>query len=233
MLAQETLVSIKLQTPPPLISPVSRPLSIESFNIGAQQATRFNQPAGGIALNRISPTQGASQIYGVLTATGRIILINPAGIYFGPGAYVNVGGMIATTSNITDRNFLSGNYIFNQPSAFANASIVNAGTIIAARHGMVALVGPNVTNDGRIQANLGKVVLASGDAFTVNFSGDGMINFALNNTASPRSGSVTNTGSLIANGGQILVTAQQASGVLDNVINLKGICRQIGLQTKW
>src|SRR5207253_6613280 len=57
----------------------------QSFNIGAQQATHFNQPSGGIALNRISPTQGASQIFGILTATGRIILINPAGIYFGPG----------------------------------------------------------------------------------------------------------------------------------------------------
>src|SRR5262245_31667291 len=34
----------------------------QSFNIGAQEATHFNQPAGGIALNRISPTQGASQI---------------------------------------------------------------------------------------------------------------------------------------------------------------------------
>lgn len=195
----------------------------QSFNIGSQQATHFNQPTGGIALNRISPTQGASQIFGVLTATGRIILINPAGIYFGPGAYVNVGGMIATTSNITDKNFLSGNYIFNQPSPYANASIINAGTIIAAQHGMIALVGQNVTNDGKIQANLGKVVLASGDAFTVNFSGDGMINFALDSTPSPRSGRVSNTGSLIADGGQILVTAKQASGVLDNVINLEGV----------
>src|SRR5215213_9465830 len=78
----------------------------QSFNIGKEQATHFIQPAGGIALNRINPTQGASQIYGVLTATGQIILVNPAGIYFGPGAYVNVGGMIATTSNISDKNFL-------------------------------------------------------------------------------------------------------------------------------
>src|SRR5438105_515817 len=42
-------------------------LNWQSFNIGAQQATHFNQPTGGIALNRINPTQGASQIYGVLT----------------------------------------------------------------------------------------------------------------------------------------------------------------------
>src|SRR6266545_4837591 len=52
----------------------------QSFNIGKQESTHFQQPAGGIALNRIDPTQGVSSIYGRLTATGQIILINPAGI---------------------------------------------------------------------------------------------------------------------------------------------------------
>src|SRR3990167_8722612 len=50
----------------------------QSFNIAAPETTHFQQPADGIALNRISPAQGASQIYGRLTATGRIILVNPA-----------------------------------------------------------------------------------------------------------------------------------------------------------
>jgi fibronectin-binding autotransporter adhesin len=206
-------------------------LNWQSFNIGAQEATHFNQPAGGIALNRINPTQGASQIYGVLTASGRIILVNPAGIYFGPGAYVNVGGLIATTSNISDQNFLAGNYIFDQASSYANPAIVNAGTIIAANHGMVALVGPNVTNTGMIQANMGRIALGGADSFTVvNFSGDGMINFAVGsdspskNLDSPSKGySVSNTGTLIANAGQVMVSAHQASSVLDNIINLAGI----------
>src|SRR5579883_205620 len=85
----------------------------QSFNIGKDEATHFQQPAGGIALNRISPTQGASQIYGTLTATGHIILINPAGIFFGPSAYVNVGALIATTHDLSDQNFLNGIYQFN------------------------------------------------------------------------------------------------------------------------
>jgi len=195
----------------------------QSFNIGSQQATHFFQPVGGIALNRISPTQGASQIYGSLTATGQIILVNPAGIYFGPNSVVNVGGLIATTSNITDANFLKGKYIFNQPSSYQNASIINEGSIIAANHGLIALVGPSVRNDGLIQANLGAVVLASGNAFTVNFAGNDTINFAFKKSATSQSGSVTNTGSIIADGGTILVTAQQASSVLDNVINLSGV----------
>ena len=109
-------------------------LNWQSFNIGANEATHFIQPAGGVALNRISPLQGASQIYGTLTATGKIILINPAGVYFGPNSFVNVGGLIATTANLTDQNFLQGNYHFEAVPGF-NGSIVNAGTIQAAEHG--------------------------------------------------------------------------------------------------
>src|SRR3990167_11401689 len=93
----------------------------QSFNIGPNESTHFQQPAGGIALNRISPTQGASEIYGRLTATGQIILINPAGIYFGPSAYVDVGGLIPTTANITDQNFMNGIYQFSKVGPYSGS----------------------------------------------------------------------------------------------------------------
>src|SRR5579871_6670763 len=89
-------------------------LNWHSFNINSGEHTHFQQPSGGVALNRIDPTQGASQIYGMLTATGKIILVNQAGIYFGPGSVVNVGGIIASTSDISNQNFLNGKYIFDQ-----------------------------------------------------------------------------------------------------------------------
>ena len=98
----------------------------QSFNIGAQESTRFQQPQGGIALNRINPSQGVSQIFGRLTATGQIILVNPAGIYFGPTSYVNVGGLIATTANISDQDFLNGYYHFANTSGI-HGSIINSG----------------------------------------------------------------------------------------------------------
>ena len=195
-------------------------ISWQSFNIGKGQITHFQQPAGGVALNRINPQLGASQIYGVLTATGRIILINGAGIYFGPGSYVNVGGLIATTANITDQDFLNNIYHFTNNPLYSG-SIINQGTIIAVNHGLVALIGNNVQNNGLIQANLGSVVLASGNAFTMNFSGDDLISFSVDEKSI--GGSITNTGTLRANGGQILVTADAASGVLNNVINMQGI----------
>ncbi|EKD70094.1 MAG: hypothetical protein ACD_46C00641G0002, partial [uncultured bacterium] len=202
-----------------------------SFNIGAQEATHFNQPNGGVALNRISPTQGASQIYGKLSATGQIILVNPAGVYISPSAFINVGGIIATTAGITDANFLNGNYKFDQVSPYSG-SIINQGQIIAANHGLVALVGNSVQNDGTIQANMGKVVLASGETFTMSFSGNTMIGFAIDKNTmqrgidqhgNPLPDGVKNSGIILADGGSVLVTAKTAANVLDHVINMDGI----------
>ena len=191
----------------------------QSFNINTQQSTHFQQPAGGIALNRISATDGPSSINGRLSATGQIILINPAGIFFGKSAFVKVGGMIATTGNISDYNFLNRNYQFTNISP--NSTIINQGKLIAANHGLIALIGGNVTNTGLIQANLGHVVLATGDAVTMNFDGNDLINFSVDTPIA--SGSINNLGSIIANGGSVLITANTAEGVLDTVINMDGV----------
>lgn len=203
----------------------------QSFNINKQEATHFQQPAGGIALNRISPTQGASQIYGTLTATGQIILVNPAGIYFGPSAFVNVGGLIASTADLSNQSFLSNSYHFVQDHAYPGSAITNAGKIIAQAHGLVALMGENVSNNGFIQASLGQVILATGSAFTLTFAGNNLISFAVDEKAM-KGGAINNTGVLSANGGQILVTANAASKVLDHIINMQGVAQAKSVHEK-
>src|SRR3990167_4147624 len=203
----------------------------QSFNIAAPETTHFQQPAGGVALNRINPSQGVSSIYGRLTATGQIILVNPAGIFFGPGSFVNVGGLIASTANITDQDFLNDYYHFANDPGY-NGAIVNQGQIIAADHGLVALIGGAVSNEGIIQANMGQVALASGDAFTMSFAGNDMVSFVVDKGVSKRAvdkngtelaDGVSNTGSITANGGKILVSAKDAAGVLDHVVNVQGL----------
>ena len=209
----------------------------QSFNIGASETTYFQQPAGGVALNRINPSNGVSAIYGRLTATGQIILVNPAGLFFGPGSFVNVGGLIATTANITDQDFLNGYYHFANNPNF-NGAVVNQGQIIAADHGLVALIGGAVSNEGMIQANMGHAVLASGDAFTMTFAGNNLIGFSVDSGVTQRgvdkdgntlANGVNSTGSIIANGGNILISAKDAAGVLDNVINMSGIARAMSV----
>ena len=209
----------------------------QSFNIGAQETTHFQQPAGGVALNRINPSNGVSAIYGRLTATGQIILVNPAGLFFGPGSFVNVGGLVASTANITDQDFLNGYYSFANTPGF-NGAIVNQGQIIAADNGLVALIGGAVSNEGMIQANMGQVVLASGNAATMTFAGNNLISFTVDSGVTQRArdkngkelkDGVSNTGSLIANGGRILIAAKDAAGILDRVINLEGFARTISV----
>jgi len=86
-----------------------------SFGIGAGDQVVFVQPSAQSAtLNRVTGAQ-VSVILGRLDANGQVLLINPNGVVFGGGAQVNVGGMIASTSNVSNANFMAGRLEFDQP----------------------------------------------------------------------------------------------------------------------
>ena len=133
----------------------------QSFSIGSQAAVTFNQPSSSsVALNRVV-TGIPSLIFGKLTANGQVFLVNPGGILFGPGAQLNIGGLVATTMSISDADFLAGNYVFN--SNGATSAVENQGSITASPGGTVALLAPTVVNEGTIAAPGGAVVLAAGE----------------------------------------------------------------------
>jgi filamentous hemagglutinin family protein len=120
-----------------------------SFNVGTGQTTQFVQPnAQAIAVNRIGGAN-ASQILGTLDANGRVVLINGNGILFGKNSQVNVGSLIATSTDGSDSDVLSGKFT---KAGRQNAAIVNNGVITVGTNGTVALVAPNVTNNGTVQA---------------------------------------------------------------------------------
>ena len=74
----------------------------QSFNVGAAEAVMFSQPSSSAAiLNRIVAGD-ASQILGRISANGQVYVVNPNGIVFGRTAQVDVGGLLATTSNIAE-----------------------------------------------------------------------------------------------------------------------------------
>ena len=77
-------------------------LNWQTFNIGASASVNFIQPsASSIALNRVLGSD-PSAIYGQLTANGQVFLVNPSGVLFGPGARVDVAGLVASTLAIRD-----------------------------------------------------------------------------------------------------------------------------------
>src|SRR5262249_49333404 len=149
------------------------------FNIRAGEKTQFVQPnAGSVMLNRVTGNPSPSVIDGMLTANGQVFLINPSGVLFGKTATVNTASFLATTSDISNADFMAGSYTFNIPGK-PDASIVNHGKITAASGGFAALVAPGVRNTGTITATLGTVALASGNVFTLDFYGDRLITLAV------------------------------------------------------
>ena len=68
-----------------------------SFNVAKNETVDFIQPgASAIAINRILGGNG-SEILGHVNANGQVWLINPNGVLFGPGAQINVAGLVAST----------------------------------------------------------------------------------------------------------------------------------------
>jgi filamentous hemagglutinin family protein len=194
-----------------------------SFSISPGNSVVFEQPGvSSIALNRVTSGE-ASDIAGTLRANGQVWLINPNGILFGPGARVNVGGLLATTADIRDRDFLAGIYKF---AGASNAPIVNYGQLRAAVGGYIGLAAARVDNRGLIEADVGTVAIGAGQAYAIDLSGDNLLRFAVTAptvTLANRSPLVTNIGTIAAPLGHVVLTARAARDVLDNVINTSGI----------
>ena len=213
-----------------------------TFNIATGELTHFIQPnSSAIALNRVTGGLGPSQIYGTITANGRIFLVNPDGILFGLGARVDAAGFLASTNDIKNSDFMAGHYVFNIPGRL-DASIVNLGRITATSGGFAALVAPGVRNAGVISARLGNVALASGNGFTLDFYGDKLITLQVDNgvagqvidvaTGQPLDALVKNEGKLRANGGIVSLTAAAARHVVDAVINNTGVIEANSVGTR-
>ena len=183
----------------------------QGFSIGSAESVTFNQPnSSAVALNRVIGAD-PSMILGKLSSNGQVFLTNPSGVVFGAGSVVDVHGLLATTFNISDANFLNGNYQFTQDPNRPLASVINNGTIMARRY--VGLSAPAVENTGSIiVADLGTVTQDYETATTLDFNGDGLISFAVADQVSGLqtdakgnliNDQIVNSGVIRADGGQV------------------------------
>lgn len=196
-------------------------LSIDwtSFSIGANESVVFIQPSTtSIALNRVVGSD-ASTIYGTLTSNGKVFLINPNGVLFGSGAQVSVGGLVASTLNLSDADFLSGNYVFSG----TGGSVVNAGTITAADGGYVVLLGAQASNQGVITAKLGTVGIGAGSQVTLDFNGDGLLSLTVDKSV--LAALAENKKLIQADGGIVIMSAKSADALPGTVVQNSGIIR--------
>ena len=178
----------------------------QSFNIASGATVNFRQPsATAVAINNIF--QGTpSEIFGALTANGRIYLINQNGIVFGAGAQVNVGSLVASTLNITENAIANGiaatsagdpttpsfvNFLDANGNVLASGPVtVASGATLNATGGQIFLFAPQISNQGKITTADGQTILAAGNAIYLATSPDANLRGLL--VAVDAGGTVTN-----------------------------------------
>ncbi|HET7635070.1 MAG TPA: filamentous hemagglutinin N-terminal domain-containing protein, partial [Burkholderiales bacterium] len=205
----------------------------QGFSIGKPNSVQFVQPgSGSVVLNRVVG-DNPSAIYGSLSANGQVFLVNPRGIYFGPGASLDVGGLVASTLDISNKDFLDGNYVFSRSDASGSgAGVTNAGTINTRAGGYVVLAGDYANNSGVIRANVGQVALAAGNKVTLDLNGDHLINLAVNEKTLSNLAGVSNSGKIVADGGKVVMTAATARNLAGTVVNNTGVIQATGTVEK-
>ncbi|HAF8819385.1 TPA: filamentous hemagglutinin N-terminal domain-containing protein [Salmonella enterica] len=200
-----------------------------SFDIGQNHTVQFVQPdSSAVALNRVTGGH-ESQILGTLTANGRVMLVNPAGVMFGKGAKVNTAGLVASTKNISTEDFMAGRYTFSGGS-HPGAEIVNQGSLTTTKGGYIVLAADRVRNSGTLSAPGGRVVLAAADRVTLQLDNTGLASVSVN--GSVVNALVENSGLIAATNGQVYLTARGKDMLLNTVVNNSGTVEARGLNQR-
>uniref|UniRef100_UPI00056C065B MBG domain-containing protein n=1 Tax=Oceanospirillum maris TaxID=64977 RepID=UPI00056C065B len=186
----------------------------QSFSIGKDNKVVFNQPdAQSVALNRVLGAD-VSRIQGAIEANGQVFLLNPNGVLFSPSAQVNTGGLVASTLELSNDDFMAGHFQFAGDST---AAVTNQGAIKASEGGTIAL----------ISGTAGNVLLGAGRKVTLDMGGPVKLRVdegALNTL-------IEQGGAIRADGGRVYLTAGAAGKLATSVINHTGITRAQTLAT--
>jgi filamentous hemagglutinin family protein len=181
-------------------------INYSSFDIARPEIVEFIQPSSSASvLNRIL-SANPTNIDGTLLANGRVFFVNPAGVYIGSGATINVNQLVASALNIANSDFIDGRYNF----VGGNGSVTNSGDIVAEK---VYLIGKQVANSGSISCPAGYVIMAAGDRVFIGEPGcDVVVEIDPPVASEPvdpvdSTASVLNEGTIDAGGGTIVLAA--------------------------
>ena len=179
-----------------------------SFSVGQGNQVQFNNGSGA-TLNRVTGNVPSS-IDGLVSATGSVYLVNPAGVVVGPSGVVKTGGsFVASTLDVKDADFRAGGALTF--SGNSNASVVNLGKIGASK-GDVVLIAREVRNNGSLTARNGSAAMASGSEVVLSDGSLGNGKVLVRRPA--QDGEIRNSGAiraaeveLRANGGNVYALA--------------------------
>ncbi|EAS1943697.1 filamentous hemagglutinin N-terminal domain-containing protein, partial [Salmonella enterica] len=200
-----------------------------SFDIGKNNTVQFVQPdSSSVALNRVTGASG-SQIMGTLKANGQVFILNPNGVLFGKNARVDVGGLVASTKNISTADFMKGQYTLSGEGN-PGAQVINQGSLTTSKGGYIVLAGERVSNSGTVTTPGGKTVLAAGKTVTLQLDNGGLTSVSVN--GSVVNALVENRGLISASNGQVYLTAKGQDMLLNTVVNNSGTIEAKGLVSR-
>lgn len=204
------------------------------FDIGSAARVDFVQPGrDAVAINRVVGGGPASLIQGQLHGNGHVFIVNPAGVIFGAGAEVQVGGLLATTlaqardGGMRNRVAFDGSAVFGGP--VPGAVVRNEGRITVAEGGSIVLLGPQVVNAGTLVAPGGEVSLAAGQTAGVLIGTEGATTLTLGGGAA--GAAATNSGTIRADGGRVTLQAL-GTGATAGSVQQAGVVQAQAVSTR-
>lgn len=257
-----------------IVQPLQRGIvNWQSFSIGANGVVSISQPStSAVLLNRVvgdGMSIQASRIDGTLRTTlasnpnlpgGSVFLINPSGIVFGKGSSVSVGGLVASTLDIANSNFMPAGsedkaigrneqlLFFGPEGSMAQVKVEGGASITTTSpNGTVALLGGVVRNEGEINVARGSVGLVSASKVTLNldFDGDGLTTFNIPadgqtkfkladlQAADPTAvAQLANSGKVTADGGRVVLMAAANVDARQLVVSQTGVIQARSLSTR-
>ncbi|MFP4475606.1 MAG: filamentous hemagglutinin N-terminal domain-containing protein, partial [Desulfatibacillaceae bacterium] len=212
----------------------------DSYNIGVNELHRYVQPGSDSVFVQRVMGQDPSSLLGQLVANGQVWVLNPSGVLIGSDAHINTAGFLASSLVMEEDDFFAGRYTLKSENGKAGY-VINRGDIQVNNGGYAILAGSTVINDGFVAADLGQVVLASGNKMTMDFEGDGLVNFAVDEATAAQivgpdgealNPGVLNSGAIQADGGRVVLSARTMNTVLDSVVNNTGVVQAKGVIDK-
>lgn len=193
----------------------------KEFSIAEGELVKFMQPdANSVILNRVVGGD-ASQILGAIQANGRVFLINPNGIVFGEKSVVSVGGLVASTLNVDDKfKFKNDKQEIERFIEFkaenSSGEIKSLGTINAKD---IVFLAPVIKQNGSLNASAAVNLIAASEV-TANVGGADMV-FTVK--AGHENALIDQLGSVLAQGGKIVLLASSTNKGAGSVINTAGV----------
>lgn len=207
-------------------------LEFESFSIGADETVRFFQPSAQSSLLSRVTGSSSSLISGSLWTNGELILVNPMGIHFTATADVQARSLIASTLDIQNALYRSGNLVFESRPGFSGGiGILNEAVLEVAEGGHLAFLSESIVNKGTLRAGMGSVLLASGRKLTLSFDPLQRVHLVvdLGEEALGKDGTPLIDNSGLLAGRYVRVEAQTLERGLDTLINHSGVIEASGL----